>query len=79
MNVDSHLSFSSPSESYSPAFNEILRYCAQIIDPSPYDLKALLAIYRCLRHRMGQSEKIYVAKILGLMRLNTLHSIESVR
>ena len=65
MNVDSHLSFSSPSESYSPAFNEILRYCAKIIDPNPYDLKALPAIYRCL-HRMRQSEKIYVAKLLAI-------------
>lgn len=55
---------------FSPAFTEILRFCSQIHDPSSHDLKALSAIYRCVRPEMNDKEKVYAAKIIGLIRIS---------
>jgi hypothetical protein len=67
--IDSVLRLPSTPHSFSPAFTEILRFCSQVEDPSPHDVKALTAIYRCVRHKLDDREKIYAAKIIGLMRL----------
>jgi hypothetical protein len=54
---------------FSPAFLEVLGFCSGLQNPGPHDLKALTAIYRCVRHQLDDHEKIYTAKILGLLRL----------
>lgn len=69
--IDSVLKLPRAPLSFSPAFTEILRFCSQINDPSPHDLKALVAIFRCLRRDLNDREKIYAAKIIALMRLKT--------
>jgi len=48
---------------------EILGFCSQIHEPSPHDLKALTAIYRCVKPNLDNREKLYTSKILGLIRL----------
>lgn len=69
--IDSVLRLPRTPHSISPAFTEILRFCSQVHDPSPHDVKALTAIYRCVRHELDEREKIYEAKIIGLMRLKS--------
>lgn len=73
--IDSMLELPKITPTFSPAFTEILRFCSQLNDPSPHDLKALTAIYRCLRRNLDEREKIHVAKILGLMRLKLINPI----
>jgi hypothetical protein len=69
--IDSMLRLPLLPKPFSPAFLEILRFCSQVQDPSPHDIKALTAVYRCLRKNLDGREKIYAAKILGLMRLKS--------
>lgn len=59
------------SSNFSPAFSEILRFCAEIRDPSPYDLNALAAVYRCVKKGLNAREKIYSVEILSLMKLKS--------
>ena len=70
--IDSALRLPRTPHSFSPAFTEILRFCSQVRDPSPHDVKALTSIYRCVRNDLDNREKIYTAKIIGLMRLKAL-------
>lgn len=70
--IDAMLRLPRTPQSFSPAFTEILRFCSQLHDPSPHDLKALTAIYRCVKPNLDDREKIYTAKILGLIRLKVL-------
>jgi hypothetical protein len=67
--IQSVLKLPGTPHSLSPAFSEILLFCSQLHDPCPHDVKALTAIYRCVRHELDDREKIYAAKIIGLMRL----------
>lgn len=59
-------------QDFSPGFQEVLRFCSHIQNPSPNDVRALTAIYRCLRPSLGGREKVYTVKILGLMRVIAL-------
>lgn len=70
--IDSVLRLPRTPHSFSPAFTEILRFCSQVHDPSSHDVKALTAIFRCVRNDLDNREKIYTAKIIGLMRLKAL-------
>lgn len=55
---------------FSPAFEEVLRFLSQTEKPfNSHDISALTAIYRCVRRHLDVREKVYTAKILGLMRL----------
>jgi hypothetical protein len=53
---------------FSPGFLEILRFCSHVKNPSLHDVRALTALYRCIRRTLDGREKRYAAKILGLMR-----------
>ncbi|TSA03215.1 MAG: hypothetical protein D4R76_05400 [Methylococcus sp.] len=37
--------------------DEILRFCSQVHDPSPHDVKALTAIFRCVRNELDDRER----------------------
>lgn len=60
---------SDPPPELSPAFLEILGFCSHLESPTQHDINALTAIYRCLRQQLSNREKVYAARILGLMRL----------
>ncbi|MEY4683781.1 MAG: hypothetical protein RLZ25_240 [Pseudomonadota bacterium] len=68
--IDSVTQFQRGPENFSPAFQEVLKFLSQTEKPfNSHDINALTAIYRCVRHHLDHREKIYTAKILGLMRL----------
>jgi hypothetical protein len=56
---------------FSPGFLEILRFCSHVREPNPHDLKALIAIYRCLRKGLEPKERRYTARLLWFMRLKS--------